>query len=137
MSRPVPPDEEPPTPPPALQDVAISLVRDFTGKIAGGILGAAAAVGITVSTQMSEALTNAVFAVLIVAGQLLYYAAVRWAEQRWPVLGRLLGAARAPSYGVDLPVHMRAVVDHELTETEIAALKRRLESALGTIARRR
>lgn len=132
MSQPLQPDvpDQPPLPP-VVRDVAISVVRDFTGKIVGGLLGAAAAAGITVSAQTSQALTTAVFAVLIVGGQMLYYAAVRWAEQRWPGVGRLLGAARAPSYGAELPVHLRPVVDHELTEAEVLALQRKLQTQLA------
>jgi hypothetical protein len=35
---------------------------------------------------------------LMLAGGTVYYAVVRWAEKRWPALGWMLGAPRAPEY---------------------------------------
>lgn len=132
MTHPLPPEPAAtaPLPGPA-KDLAVSIVRDVAGKVVGGVLGAAAAAGVTVPAELSKALTAAVFAVLIVSGQVLYYVLVRLAEQRWPAVGRLLGAARAPSYGVSLPVHVRAVIDHELTEAEYLQLRQRLQDRLS------
>jgi hypothetical protein len=40
-----------------------------------------------------------------------YYALGRALEARWPALGRLLGSARPPAYGTDVPIRFRAEVD--------------------------
>ena len=46
--------------------------------------------------------SRSLWAIFLVVGLLtagaIYYAAARWLEQRWPILGHLLGPAQAPVY---------------------------------------
>lgn len=105
-----------------MSDVLTSIVRDVTGKVVGGIVGLALTAGVTIPAEMSAQLTVAVGGVITLVCQIVYYVAVRAAEQHWPTVGRLLGTARSPAYGLDLPVHARLVVDHEATEAEAARI---------------
>jgi hypothetical protein len=101
-----------------VSDLITSIVRDTTGKIVGALVGLALAAGVTIPADMSAQATAVVSGALAVACQIAYYVAVRAAEQRWPAVGRLLGAARAPAYGIEVPIHTRLVVDHEATMAE-------------------
>lgn len=101
-----------------MSDILTSVIRDVTGKAVGAIVGLALAAGVTIPTEMSTQAAAVISGCLALACQIVYYVAVRAAEQRWPAAGRLLGAARAPAYGIEVPIHTRIVVDHEATMAE-------------------
>lgn len=82
-----------------MSNVVTSLVRTLAAQLVGGLAGIAAALGIAVPADLSEQATVALASALLVVVQMVYYVAARWAERRWPSLGRLLlWSGRQPSY---------------------------------------
>jgi len=75
-------------------DTIPSLIRTWVPLAVAWLVGFLASLGIQVDDGTQAALASAIGA--IVAGA--YYAAVRWAEQRWPWVGRFLGSAKQPTY---------------------------------------
>ncbi|MFC6936683.1 hypothetical protein ACFQHO_44750 [Actinomadura yumaensis] len=118
-----------------MSDLITSIIRDWTGKLVGAVVGLALAAGVTIPADLSAQATAAISGVMLVAVQLVYYVAVRAAEQRWPAAGRLLGAASAPGYGLNVPIHTRLVIDHEKTGAEVAAFYQQLQNQLLTVQR--
>lgn len=118
-----------------MSDLATSILRDVTGKVVGMIVGLALAAGVTIPADLSAQMTVAVGGTLTLTAQVAYYVAVRWAEQHWSAAGRLLGAAREPSYGIDLPVHARVVIDHEAVAAEAQRIHQEVQERLQDAAR--
>ena len=82
-----------------MSNIITSIVRTLASKVVGGLLGVAAALGVAVPAELSEQATVALSGAMFVAIQFVYYVAARWAERRWPVLGRLLlWSGRQPVY---------------------------------------
>ena len=77
-----------------MTDFILSLIRTVVPIIVGSVVGWLGARGIDVEPEAVGALTAGIGAL---AGA-IYYAAARWLEQRWPILGHLLGPAQAPVY---------------------------------------
>ncbi|WP_029135339.1 hypothetical protein [Nakamurella lactea] len=75
-------------------DTIPSLIRTWVPLAVAWLVGFLASLGIQVDSGTQAALASAIGA--IVAGA--YYAAVRWAEQRWPWVGRFLGSTKQPVY---------------------------------------
>lgn len=72
--------------------VVASLLRTFVPSIVGSILGWITSTGIEVDPELKGLLT-----VLLMAGFTgLYYAAVRFVEEKLPWVGILLGYAKSP-----------------------------------------
>lgn len=61
---------------------------------AGAIVWLAAHAGIVIDEQTSQAATLAATGIVVA----VWYALVRQLERRWPAVGWLLGAPKAPSY---------------------------------------
>lgn len=118
-----------------MSDLLTSILRDLTGKIVGAVIGMALAAGVAIPADLSAHLAVVVSSALAVVCQIAYYIAVRIAEQRWPAAGRLLGAAKVPSYALDAPVRVTPIVDSSAVEEAVAALQqeinRRIQS--GTL----
>ena len=69
-------------------------IRTYTPILVGWVL---ARIGETLGPlDVDGATLSAAVTALVIA---VYYGAVRWAEQRWPQLGWLLGSPHQPSYG--------------------------------------
>ena len=78
-----------------LHDYVTSLIRTAVPVAVASVLAwLASTAGIVLDSESSTGLTLAVGG-LAIAG---YYALVRALEQRWPVLGRLLGKQASPTY---------------------------------------
>lgn len=77
-----------------MSDYLLSLIRTAVPAGVGIALGWLTARGLTLDEASSAALTAAATGIATA----VYYAVVRAAETRWPWLGVLLGAPRAPVY---------------------------------------
>jgi hypothetical protein len=88
-----------------MNDYILSLIRTWTPIAVGAVLSWLAARGLSLDEQATYGLT----AFLTGLGGAVYYALVRALETRWPALGRLLGAKRAPVYEAPVPDAVRAV----------------------------
>lgn len=77
-----------------MTDFILSLIRTVVPIIVGSVVGWLGARGIDVEPEAVGALTAGIGAL---AGA-IYYAGARWLEQRWPILGHLLGSAQPPAY---------------------------------------
>lgn len=78
-----------------LSDGVVSLIRTYVPLAVGvAVTYLARELGVVLDEDTSAA-ASAVAAAVVTA---VYYAAARALESRWPALGVLLGAARAPSY---------------------------------------
>lgn len=110
-----------------MRDLAHSIARTAAPIIVGGVTGLAVVVlGVEVPAEMSGELTAAVTALIVALAQNIYYIAARIIEWRWPgpLSKVLLWSARGPSYGVDLPVRVVAVVDHESVVPALEEIRR-------------
>lgn len=91
-----------------MSDKVISWVRTAV-PIAIGVFVTwlATQAGVVLDADTSAALSSATTGLVIT----VYYTAVRWAESRWPAVGWLLGAAKAPVYfaGTD-EVHVNGLL---------------------------
>jgi|GEM_PF-1291191 len=78
-----------------MSDYLVSLIRTAVPTAVGGVLAWLATVGLPIPEDAASSvivgLTGAIIAV--------YYGLVRFAEQRWPWVGALLGRRETPSYG--------------------------------------
>lgn len=74
-----------------MENFRTSLIRTVVPVIVGIIITTVAKLNVEID---SGAVTDLVTAVVTGA----YYAAVRWAESRWPQAGWLLGSPHAPEY---------------------------------------
>lgn len=74
-----------------MSDNVTSIIRTVVPVIVGTAISWLARKGIDVD---GAAVAQAITVIIIGA----YYAAVRWAENRWPRAGWLLGSAKAPTY---------------------------------------
>lgn len=72
----------------------ISVIRTWVPVLIGWALAKLVVVGVIIPDDQSANLKNAV--TLLVIG--LYYAAVRWLEQKFPRVGILLGYIKQPIY---------------------------------------
>lgn len=79
---------------PSLSDIKDSIIRTVTPLIVGWLLSVLALINVEVTPDTRASLIGLVTAVL----SALYYIVVRWAEQRWPGLGWLLGKPVQPVY---------------------------------------
>jgi hypothetical protein len=90
-----------PAPPalPAPPAVVTSLIRTWSPMVAGWLIGLPLARPVLALFGIDTPTAQRVGAgaVAVVAGA-VYYGVVRWAESRWPAVGRLLGRAAAPAY---------------------------------------
>ena len=77
-----------------VRDLLPSIVRTVVPIVVGALLAVAARAGFDLDAGLAAPLVDAV----IMGG---YYTAVRVAEQRWPLVGVLLGWAVSPTYGGD------------------------------------
>lgn len=112
-----------------MSDVVTSIVRTFASKVVGGLLGVALALGVAVPAELSEQMTVALTGFLALVVQVVYYVVARVLEQRAPAIGKvMLWSGRVPLYGTDLPVHIRAVVDHESVIQQVDAVRRELRA---------
>ena len=118
-------------------DLVISIIRDLTGKAVGGVLGLVAAAGVVVPADLSDRLTVVLAAAVLVAVQVVYYVAVRWAEARWPIVGRLLGAARPPNYGITMPIYLKTVIDREATMAEAERIHTDVQTRVNDVTWRK
>ncbi|WP_433248754.1 hypothetical protein ACQPYK_01100 [Streptosporangium sp. CA-135522] len=73
-----------------MSNVLISVARTVASKLVGGLIGAGAAVGVVVPADLSEQTTVVVSGAVFFVIQVVYYVVARWAERRYPWLGRLL-----------------------------------------------
>jgi hypothetical protein len=69
-----------------------SLIRTYVPLLIAYVVGWLASLGITVDDETRSALTTLIGTVVAA----LYYAAARWAEQRWPWATVLLGSSQQP-----------------------------------------
>ena len=84
---------------PILIGVALTWVATKTGIVLDG----------NTTAYLATAVTGVIIAV--------YYTLVRWLESRWPQLGWLLGAAKAPVYAAPADVvHVNGVLRSGSTE---------------------
>jgi hypothetical protein len=74
--------------------IVVGIIRTYVPLVVAVLVGWLASLGIVVSDDARSALVTGIGAI----GGALYYAGVRLLEQRWPFLGLLLGAAKAPTY---------------------------------------
>lgn len=118
-----------------MSDLLTSILRDLTGKLVGAIVGLALAAGVTLPADASAQLTLVISGALALACQLIYYIAVRVAEQRWPRAGKLLGAARPPTYGIDVPIHTKLVIDREASVAVALAAEKEIVARIKSAAR--
>ncbi|GAA2618675.1 hypothetical protein SMC26_40240 [Actinomadura fulvescens] len=77
-----------------MSDELTSLIRTYVPIAVGALVAWLATLGVEVDDATSTALVVGITGVAT-AG---YYTLVRLAESRWPWVGKLLGAARPPSY---------------------------------------
>nr|PZN23927.1 MAG: hypothetical protein DIU75_04190 [Mycolicibacterium hassiacum] len=78
-----------------LSDGVVSLIRTYVPLAVGvAVTYLARKLGVVLDEDTSAMASSAAVAVVTA----VYYAAARALESRWPTLGVLLGAARAPSY---------------------------------------
>ena len=70
-----------------------SLIRTYVPLAVAYLVGWLASLGITVTSEQQAAVAGAIGTVAAA----LYYAAVRWAERRWPALTVLLGSSKQPA----------------------------------------
>ena len=68
-------------------DLRTSLVRTVVPIVAGWIIAAAVHADIHLDPALVQTVVTAV-----------YYASVRFAEERWPQIGWLLGTPKTPAY---------------------------------------
>ena len=78
-----------------MTDFVLSLIRTVVPIVVGSVVGWLGARGIEVEPEAAAALTAGIGGL---AGA-MYYAAARWLESKWPMLGCLLGSAKPPAYG--------------------------------------
>lgn len=82
-----------------MSNLLTSVARTVASKLMGGLVGFAASLGVAVPADLSESATLALSSLLVLVAQVVYYIAARWAERRWPWLGRvLLWSGRQPLY---------------------------------------
>lgn len=78
-----------------MSDAVVSLIRTWVPIGVGAVLTfLATRLGVVVDEETSTGLVVGATGVVSAA----YYAAVRWAERRWPWLGALLGKRSEPMY---------------------------------------
>jgi len=78
-----------------LNDGVVSLIRTYVPLAVGvAVTYLAQTLGVVLDEDTSATASSAAVAIVTA----VYYAAARALESRWPALGVLLGAARAPSY---------------------------------------
>nr|PZN20457.1 MAG: hypothetical protein DIU80_20245 [Chloroflexota bacterium] len=78
-----------------MSDAILSLIRTYMPLAVGvAVTYLARELGVVLDEDTSAMASSAAVAVVTA----VYYAAARALESRWPALGVLLGAARAPSY---------------------------------------
>ncbi|GAA3077742.1 hypothetical protein [Streptosporangium carneum] len=73
-----------------MPNVLTSIARTIASKLVGGLIGAGAALGVVVPTDLSEQTTVAVSGAVFFVVQVVYYVVARWVERRYPWLGQLL-----------------------------------------------
>lgn len=111
-----------------MSDFLTSIVRSLADKIVGWFVAFFVSVGIVLPTDLSTHAKTAVALALAAVAQMVYYAAARYIEQRWPGLGKiLLLSGRQPSYGTEVPLHYRVVLDSDLMEQQIGKTTREIE----------
>lgn len=71
-----------------------SINRTVVPLIVAWIVGLLVSLGIDVSDAQRSWISSAIGAIIAA----LYYAAVRWAERKWPKLSILLGSTKQPTY---------------------------------------
>lgn len=71
---------------------APAFIRTYVPLLVSALVGWLASIGLNVSDEAQTALAVGIGGVAAAA----YYAAVRWAEARWPAVGVLLGSAKTP-----------------------------------------
>lgn len=84
-------------------DLITSLIRT---NVAVAVGSAAAWLGSTFGIVVPEDAVSGGTAAAVGVAIGAFYSAVRAAEERWPVVGRLLGSSRAPHY--PKPAHLKA-----------------------------
>lgn len=72
----------------------ISVIRTWVPVLVGSLLAKLVVIGVVIDDDSSTGLKNAI--TLLVIG--LYYAAIRWLEQKFPRVGIMLGYIRQPVY---------------------------------------
>lgn len=77
-----------------MSNTVVSLIRTYVPLGVAVLVGWLASLGVAVSDDAQSALVMGIGALAAA----LYYAGVRLAEKRWPWVGLLLGAAKAPTY---------------------------------------
>jgi hypothetical protein len=82
------------TPTPSVGDIVTGLIRTVVPYIVGWVVAVFARFEITLDDGTVTNLTG----LLTVLLGTLYYLLVRFAEQKWPGLGWLLGSAKQPTY---------------------------------------
>lgn len=88
-----------------MSDYLVSLVRTWVPTVVGAVISWLATLGLELGAEAEVGLVTFLTALCIA----VYYALVRALETRWPALGRLLGAKRAPVYEAPVPDAVRAV----------------------------
>lgn len=98
-----------------MSDHFVSLIRTYVPAVVGVVIAWLATLGINVDTSASVALIVGITGL----STAIYYTAVRLVESRWPVLGILLGIARPPAYGLEIPPSLRAIIDQAAVREEL------------------
>lgn len=81
-----------------MSDFVISLIRTFVPTAVGAAIAWLVSLGVDIDLQTQQALAGALVTVCVTG----YYALARFAEERWPQLGWLLGVAKQPVYNEEL-----------------------------------
>lgn len=77
-----------------MTDLVPALIRTYVPIGVAVLVTWLASVGVIVPDEVSATLASAIGGL---AGA-IYYAAVRWAEARWPKVGVMLGSTKTPTY---------------------------------------
>jgi len=92
-----------------MNTLILSLIRTY----APIVVGALAAWLLTLGVNLDAGAQTGLIVFLTGLLQAVYYTAVRLAEQRWPGVGVLLGAAKTPdSYSNDQTIPGEVIEDH-------------------------
>jgi hypothetical protein len=79
-----------------MSDYIVSQIRTYVPLGMAVLFGWLASLGLPVGDSAQAAIVLAVGGAAAAA----YYALVRKAEQKWPIVGKLLGSAKAPVYTI-------------------------------------
>jgi hypothetical protein len=86
-----------------MSDYLLSLIRTAVPAAAGAVVGWLATLGLELGAEAEAGLVLFLGAL----GTTVYYALVRALEQRWPGIGKLLGASRQPEYAPEYVAEVR------------------------------